>query len=49
MHAESVLALDIRAGAPYNLKVRIDEATGETIELQYNFNDTVEKLQKTIA
>ena len=49
VHSESVLALDIRAGAPYNLKVRIDEASGEIIDLQYNFNDTVEKLQKTIA
>ena len=45
---ETVLALDIRSGANYHLKVRINDE-GEQIELPYNFNDSVEKLRNATA
>ena len=44
---ETVLALDLRSGAQYFLKVRI--SADETVELQYNFNDTIEKLKTKLS
>ena len=44
---ETVLALDLRSGAQYFLKVRI--SAEETVDIQYNFNDTIEKLKAKLA
>ena len=42
-----MLALDVRAGTDYNIKVQITEA--ETIEVPYSFNQPIEKLKAVIA
>ena len=44
---ETVLALDLRSGSQYFLKVQI--SLEETIQLQYNFNDTIEKLKQKVG
>ena len=44
---ESVLALDIKAGSDYCLKVQITEE--ETIQVPFSFNQSIEKLKGVIS
>ena len=47
INGQSVLAVDVKAGSDYSLKVQVTEA--ETIQVPYSFNQQIEKLKGVIA